>query len=154
MENSYSHVNNGSFLECKVTYDRVANDGMLKKVTEPYIVKAVSFTDAETTIIDYITPFTSGDFLVKDIKRCKFTKIIMDKSSSRYYKCSLDYITVNEKKRYGKKNSQPDTGSGWQCRRGHCQRKEFHERFIGGICHYKNRRDRHHGCVQRNNQIT
>ncbi|WP_368336318.1 DUF4494 domain-containing protein [Parabacteroides merdae] len=97
MEYSYSHVNNGSFLECKVTYDRVADDGMLKKVTEPYIVKAVSFTDAETTIIDYIAPFTSGDFLVKGIKRCKFTEIIMDKSGSRYYKCSLDYITVNEK---------------------------------------------------------
>ena len=36
-------------------------NGMQKKVTEPYLVDALSFTEAEARIIEEVSPFISGD---------------------------------------------------------------------------------------------
>ena len=35
---------------------------MQKKVTEPYLVDALSFTEAEARIIEEVSPFISGIF--------------------------------------------------------------------------------------------
>ncbi len=97
MSNSVTNVNSGSFFECKVRYERVTEEGINKKVTEPYIVKAFTFTEAETMIFKFIEPFTIGEFTVSDIKRCRFSEIIEDKSGDKYYKSVIHYITLNEK---------------------------------------------------------
>ena len=41
-----------TWFECKVTYEKIGEDGLQKKTTEPYLVDALSFTDAETIICD------------------------------------------------------------------------------------------------------
>ena len=46
-----------NWFECKIRYEKVAENGMNKKVTEPYLVDALSFTEAESRIIEEITPF-------------------------------------------------------------------------------------------------
>ena len=50
-------------------------NGMQKKVTEPYLVDALSFTEAEARIIEEMTPFISGEFTVSDIKRANYSEI-------------------------------------------------------------------------------
>lgn len=97
MSNSISNINSGTFFECKVRYNRVRENGLEKKVTEPYIVKAFSFSEAESRMIKFIEPFTSGEFTISDIKRCKFSEIIEDKSGDMYYKCILCFKTLDEK---------------------------------------------------------
>ena len=57
-----------SWFECKVSFEKVLENGMQKKVTEPYLVDALSFTEAEARIIEEIRPFISGEFTVTDIK--------------------------------------------------------------------------------------
>ena len=56
---------------CKIRYEKVMENGMNKKVTEPYLVDALSFTEAEARIIEEMTPFISGEFTVSDISRTK-----------------------------------------------------------------------------------
>ena len=58
-----------TWFECKIRYEKVMENGMNKKVTEPYLVDALSFTEAEARIIEEMTPFISGEFTVSDIKR-------------------------------------------------------------------------------------
>lgn len=60
-----------NWFECKVTYEKMMENGMQKKVTEPYLVDALSFTEAEARIIEEIQPYITGDFTVADIKRAK-----------------------------------------------------------------------------------
>ena len=36
-----------TWFECKIRYEKVMENGMNKKVTEPYLVDALSFTEAE-----------------------------------------------------------------------------------------------------------
>lgn len=50
-----------TWFECKIRYEKVVENGMQKKVTEPYLVDALSFTEAEARIIEEMTPFISGD---------------------------------------------------------------------------------------------
>ena len=97
----------GTFFECKVRYEKTEEDGKQKKVTEPYIVDAMSFTEAEARIIEEVTPYISGEFSVDGIKRCKFTEIILDEKGDLFYKTSICLITLDEKSGKEKKTKVP-----------------------------------------------
>ena len=63
-----------TWFECKIRYEKTMENGMNKKVTEPYLVDALSFTEAEARIIEEMTPFISGEFTVSDIKRANYSE--------------------------------------------------------------------------------
>ncbi|WP_290387099.1 DUF4494 family protein, partial [uncultured Muribaculum sp.] len=46
-----------TWFECKVRYDKIQENGSAKKVNEPYLVDALSFTEAEARIIEEVTPY-------------------------------------------------------------------------------------------------
>ena len=52
------------YIETKVRFDKMMENGKVKKVTEPYLVDALSFTEAEARIIEEVTPYISGEFTV------------------------------------------------------------------------------------------
>ena len=68
---------------------------MNKKVTEPYLVDALSFTEAEARIIEEMTPFISGEFTVSDIKRADYSELFPSEevAADRWFKCKLVFIT-------------------------------------------------------------
>ena len=74
---------------CKIRYEKVMENGMQKKVTEPYLVDALSFTEAEARIIEEVTPFISGEFTVSDISRAHY--------SDKWFAGRLAFITLDEK---------------------------------------------------------
>ncbi|MCD8080380.1 MAG: DUF4494 domain-containing protein, partial [Bacteroides sp.] len=80
-------------------YDKTMENGMNKKVTEPYMVDALSFTEAEARIIEEITPFISGEFTVSDIKRANYSELFFseEESADRWFKCKILFITLDEK---------------------------------------------------------
>lgn len=87
------------WFECKVQYDKVTEDGTNKKVTELYVVEAISFTEAESRIVEEMSQYISGEYEVKDIKKAKYKEIWLsdDASADRYYKAKLQFITLDEK---------------------------------------------------------
>lgn len=86
-------------------YDKTLDTGLIKTVTEPYMIDALSFTEAEARIIEEITPFISGEFSVSDIKRVKYSDTFFNESGDRYYKAKLYYITLDEKSGAEKKTA-------------------------------------------------
>ena len=60
---------------CKIRYEKVMEDGLQKKVTEQYVVDALSFTEAEARIIEEMSSYISGEFEVVEIDRCVFKEI-------------------------------------------------------------------------------
>ena len=78
-----------NWFECKVSYEKMLENGMQKKVTEPYLVDALSFTEAEARIIEEIRPFITGEFTVTDIKRALYpnyssTRMVIGSIRSRF----------------------------------------------------------------------
>ena len=86
-----------NWFECRVKYDKMLENGMQKKVTEPYLVDALSFTEAEARIIEEVSPFISGEFSVSAVKRANFSELFFDETGDRWYKCKLNFITLDEK---------------------------------------------------------
>lgn len=96
-----------TWFECKIRYEKVMENGMNKKVTEPYLVDALSFTEAEARIIEEMTPFISGEFTISDIKRANYSELFPsdEESADRWFKCKLIFITLDEKSGAEKKTS-------------------------------------------------
>lgn len=94
--NNNKHEN---IFECKIRYEKVAENGMNKKVSEQYLVDALSFTEAEARIISEMTPFISGEFTVSDIKRSNYSELFPSEKDGAdlWFKCKLYYITLDEK---------------------------------------------------------
>lgn len=86
--------------ECKVKYDKTMENGLVKSVTEPYLVDAVNFTEAERRFIEEIQPFMTGEFTVTDIRRARLAEIVesIDLTDDHWYKARIAYITIDEKK--------------------------------------------------------
>ncbi len=65
-----------TWFECKIRYEKTnGKRNEQKKVTEPYLVDALSFTEAEARIIEEMTPFITGEFTVSDIKRANYSEL-------------------------------------------------------------------------------
>ena len=95
-----------NWFECKVSFEKVMENGMQKKVTEPYLVDALSFTEAEARIIEEIRPFVSGEFTVTDIKRARLSELFFNENGDRFYKIKVYFITLDEKSGAEKKSNQ------------------------------------------------
>ena len=80
-----------TWFECKVKYDKMMENGMQKKVTEPYMVDALSFTEAEARIIKEMTPFISGDFSVAKIKRANISELFFDETGDIAFRRMVGY---------------------------------------------------------------
>lgn len=96
------------WFECKVRYEKTMENGMLKKVTEPYLVDAISFTEAEKRFLEEIEPFMSGEFQITDIKRAKYAELFetADDDADKWFKAKVAFITLDEKTGVEKKSSQ------------------------------------------------
>ena len=53
------------WFECKIRYEKVMEDGLQKRVSEIYVVDALSFSEAEKRIIEEMSHFISGQFDVE-----------------------------------------------------------------------------------------
>ena len=49
------------WFECKIAYEKVMEDGLQKKVKENYVVDALSFTEAESRIMEEMSSYKDGE---------------------------------------------------------------------------------------------
>ena len=77
----------------KVKYTKQLQDGTLKRVTEPYLVNSISFTDAEARIHQEIGEFVRGEFLVTSIAKTDFADIFHYDDADIWYKAKVQYVS-------------------------------------------------------------
>ena len=72
---------------------------MQKKVTETYVVDALSFSEAEERIIEEMSSYISGEFNVVDIKKANYKEIFFadQDAADKWYKTKLQFVTIDEK---------------------------------------------------------
>ena len=96
------------WFECKIRYEKTMENGLVKKVNEPYLVDALSFTEAEKRILEEIAPFMTGDYQVADIKRANYAELFetVSDSADKWFRIKLLFITLDEKSGKERKTSQ------------------------------------------------
>lgn len=92
---------------CKIRYEKTMEDGLQKKVTELYVVNALSFTEAEANITKQMSSYISGEFEIVEIDRCVFGEIFFSdgEQADKWYKSKLQFITIDENTEKEKKTN-------------------------------------------------
>ena len=87
------------WFETKVRYDKTMEDGRNKKVTEQYVVEALSFSEAERRITEEISHYVSGEFGVKAIKLATYSETFFSDvyTDDKWFKAKIAFITLDEK---------------------------------------------------------
>lgn len=83
--------------ECGIRFEKTMENGLTKKVTELYLVDALSFAEAEGRITKEMEPYISGDFDVVTIKRTNISEIVENDAADKWFKAKLNFITFDEK---------------------------------------------------------
>ncbi|MGL5563167.1 MAG: DUF4494 domain-containing protein [Tannerellaceae bacterium] len=94
-----------NWFECKISYEKMLESGMQKKVTESYLVDALSFTEAEARIIEEMKPFITGEFTITAISRARINELFFNENGDRFYKVKVYFITLDEKSGCEKKTA-------------------------------------------------
>jgi len=90
----------------KVKYTKQLEDGGFKKVSEPYLLAAMTFTDAEARIYEELGSIIRGEFVVTGISRTEIHDIFMYDDIDIWYKCKVTYENFEIDSDKGKKVSQ------------------------------------------------
>lgn len=86
-----------TWYSCKIKYNKEQDNGMLKQVTEAYLVDAMSYTEAESRIYEAMERDIRGEFVVTNITKTNLSEIIKNEgeTSEGWYKTKIIYSTVD-----------------------------------------------------------
>ena len=93
-----------NWFECRVSYDKVQENGAIKRITESYLVEAENFTEAEDRITRSMQPYISGDFTVSAVRRRNYDTVL-EGNGDTYYRVKIICITIDERSGAEKKNN-------------------------------------------------
>ncbi|MDR2928297.1 MAG: DUF4494 domain-containing protein [Cytophagaceae bacterium] len=86
-----------TWFECKVRYVKIdEKSGKEKKVSEPYLVDAITFTEAEGRLIKELEQMIRGDFQITNIRKANYSDVFSFDDGDRWYKCRVSYLSVDE----------------------------------------------------------
>lgn len=86
-----------NWFECKVKYEKIdQSSGKTKKVTEPYLIDAVTFSEAEERIYKSLEEMISGEFMVKSIAKANISDVFEYEAGELWFKCKVSYVDVDE----------------------------------------------------------
>lgn len=85
-----------TWFECKVKYRKTMDTGVQKVVTEPYLIDAISYTEAESRINEEMAAYISEEFKITNIKVANFEEIHPFENSDRWFKSKVSLIAFDE----------------------------------------------------------
>lgn len=94
------------WIEVKVRYKKLTEKGLTVKVTESYLVDALSCTEAEARITEEVSPYVSEEFNVLSVNKTKIAEVFWNADADKFYKVKMNYITIDEKTGAEKRTAQ------------------------------------------------
>ena len=91
------------WFECTIKYEKELEDGKTVKITERYLVDALTFSEAEARIIKEMKPFISGEFEVANINPQKYSELFWNEKADKWFKTKVNFIVLDEEKGVEKK---------------------------------------------------
>ncbi len=85
-----------TWYECKVKYRKLDDTGKQKVVTEPYLVDALSYTEAERRINEEMSAYISEEFKITAINIANYAEIHPFENADRWFKCKVSLLAYDE----------------------------------------------------------
>lgn len=87
------------YYEVKVHYSRQTGEDNPGKVKETYLIEALTVTDAETRLMEEITPMIfGGECEVQGVKKVQYYEIFDNPNAEKWYKGRVEMITIDGEK--------------------------------------------------------
>ena len=80
---------------CKIKHNKELEDGMVKQVTDTFLLDAVSYTDAESRVYEICERDIRGEFTVTQITKTNIAEVINHEDSEKWFKSKVVYATVD-----------------------------------------------------------
>ena len=87
-----------NWFECKVKYGKVDSTGKAKRVSETYLVDAISFAEAEERISREVAPYVTGEFAIAGLKKASVNEIFAHEEGDRWFRCKVVFVSIDEVK--------------------------------------------------------
>ena len=94
-----------NWFEVSVSFEKMIENGMQKKVTEKYLIDALSHTEAEARAIEELRPFITGEFTIARILRKRIAELFFYSSGDRFWQSKIEFVTLDEKSGAEKRTS-------------------------------------------------
>lgn len=86
-----------NWFQVKASFDKTMENGTQRKVTEAYLIDALSWTEAETRIIEELRTYITGEFTIADISRYPLAELFFNENGDRYFKAKIFFVALDEK---------------------------------------------------------
>jgi hypothetical protein len=87
-----------NWFECRVKYVKIADDGKEKKVSELYLIDALSYTEAEGRITAELSSMIQGDYNIAGLKRSSISEWVVsnDGNDDKWFKAKISIIDADQ----------------------------------------------------------
>lgn len=87
-----------NWFEAKVKYVKVGENGRERKVSEMYLLDAMSYTEAESRIMSEMGLIVKGDYYIPSLKKSNITEVVPSdqEADDRWYKVKVAVIDADE----------------------------------------------------------
>ena len=94
-----------TWYECKIRYEKILETGTVKKVSETYLIDALSCAEAESRIIAEMAQYIVGEFSVTSVREVHISEMFTDPRGDKWYRAKVMFITLDEKSGREKRNA-------------------------------------------------
>lgn len=88
---------------CK--YEKMQENGAVKRVSEKYLCDALSIVEADAVVTENLKPYISGDFFTSKVENSTIAEVLGDKETDKFYLAKVAFVTVNERSGKEKKST-------------------------------------------------
>lgn len=87
-----------NWFEGKVKYVKVGENGRERKITEAYLLDAMSYTEAESRIVEEMESIVRGEFWISNLKKSNITEVVSseDENDDKWYKAKVAIVDADE----------------------------------------------------------
>lgn len=87
-----------------VKYDKMQQNGVVKRVSEKYLCNALSVVEADAIVSENLKSFISGDFFTSKVEDSPIAEVFGDWAADRFYLAKVAFITIDERTAKEKKS--------------------------------------------------
>lgn len=80
---------------CK--YEKMQENGAVKRVSEKYLCDALSIVEADAVVTENLKPYISGDFFTSKVENSPISEVMGDKEADKFYLAKVAFVTVDER---------------------------------------------------------
>lgn len=80
---------------CK--YEKMQDNGAVKRVSEKYLCDALSIVEADAVVTENLKPYISGDFFTSKVENSPIAEVMGDKEADKFYLAKVAFVTIDER---------------------------------------------------------